>query len=677
MDLLITVLLLLFCLLISNIISHYVPFIPTSLTQIAFGIILALIFKDISFELEAEWFLLLFVAPLLYNDGRYFPRKELWKMRAPIFGNAIILVLLTTIIGGYFIHWLIPDIPLAAAFALAAILSPTDPVAVNGIAQRIRLPEKVLNLVRGESLINDASGLVAFNYAVTAVVTGYFSLREAIFDFTYMFLAGAVLGLVLAIVVIAIRFILHKQGINDITFHSLLQIMTPFFLFFIVEELLHASGVIAVVVAGIVHSLMNKRTEIINAEEQVLTENIWSIILFVLNGIVFLLLGLNIPSSMVETVENPNVGNWLVIGYVVAIGVAVLGIRFAWAHSFSYYQYHFGKTDNAITPNVKTSLLISLTGVRGAVTMVGVLSIPFLITGGEAFPQRSLILFLAAGVILFTLVVATVFLPILSKGKSVEGDTSNQVDLVEAKRKILLLAIKKIKTEINKLNFTAAYELMDEYKIMLNRLQSQYDSPAENTSDAQQKIRDIRLMALKAERQYIYDLMDKGKIDESVFETFEKFLDHREEALSNNIRSVIMYLISKSKRAWKRFRCQSRKDKEIRLTKLREGKDIQLRALESALQRLENYASRSEKGEMANNVILDYKRMIQRLETPAARYSAKTEEQKEELRIKVMDIERSEIHRMYEAGEINREQARELRRFINYVESVTLYEHSD
>lgn len=211
MNLLITILLLLVCLLISNIISRYTPFIPTALIQIMLGIFLAFIFRDISFELETEWFLLLFVAPLLYNDGRHFPREELWNMRESILGNAIILVLLTTLGGGYFIHWLIPEIPLAAAFALAAILSPTDPVAVNGIAKRIRIPDNVLTLVRGESLINDASGLVAFNYAVAAVVTGYFSLKQALFDFTYMFIAGAVLGLVLGLFITWGRYMLRKK----------------------------------------------------------------------------------------------------------------------------------------------------------------------------------------------------------------------------------------------------------------------------------------------------------------------------------------------------------------------------------------------------------------------------------------------------------------------------------
>lgn len=126
MELLLTIMILLIALLVSNVVSHYVPQVPAALIQVALGTIIVLVFEDFTFELEAEWFLLLFIAPLLFNDGRHFPREELWRMRGPIFGNAVILVLLTTLIGGYFIHWLIEDIPLAAAFALAAILSPTD-----------------------------------------------------------------------------------------------------------------------------------------------------------------------------------------------------------------------------------------------------------------------------------------------------------------------------------------------------------------------------------------------------------------------------------------------------------------------------------------------------------------------------------------------------------------------
>ncbi len=343
MELLLTILILLIALLVSNVVSHYVPQVPTALIQVALGTIIVLVFEDFTFELEAEWFLLLFIAPLLFNDGRHFPREELWRMRGPIFGNAVILVLLTTMIGGYFIHWLIEDIPLAAAFALAAILSPTDPVAVNGISQRVRIPSNVLSLVRGESLINDASGLVAFNYAVAAVVTGTFSLYSAIFNFSYKFLAGALLGALLALLFVGIRLLFRKQGINDVTFHSLLQIMTPFIIFVIADELMGASGVIAVVVGGIVHSLVQEDTEALVAEEQMLTENIWTIITFVLNGIIFLLLGLNIPGAMSGALENPSMDESVLLSYVLAITAMLLGIRFVWAYLFSHYEYRFGK----------------------------------------------------------------------------------------------------------------------------------------------------------------------------------------------------------------------------------------------------------------------------------------------------------------------------------------------
>ncbi len=671
MDLLMTVFLLIVCLLISNIISHYIPSIPTALTQIAFGVIIALVFRRLSFEIETEWFLLLFVAPILYNDARYFPREEFWKMRGPILGNALILVVLTTIGGGYFIHWIIPDIPLAAAFALAAILSPTDPVAVNGIAKRIHIPEEVLNLVRGESLINDASGLVAFNYAVAAVMTGYFSLQEAVFNFTYVFFVGAILGLVVGLLITFIRFNLHKQGINDVTFHSLLQILTPFIIFIVAEELFHASGVIAVVVAGIVHSLIREKTETVTAQEQVLTENIWSMVLFVLNGIVFLLLGLNIPLSVTETVADPNIGNWLAIVYVIAIGFIILGIRFVWSYLFSNYEYRAAKA-NAVKPSFRMSLMTSLTGVRGTVTMAGVLSIPLILSNGEAFPERALILFLAAGVILFTLIVATVFLPLLSRGELAEGKLQSRNVLNEAKSRLSLAAIKKIRLEMNEENEPAAYELMHEYKMLFERVRSDQE-PGEDTNSYQQRIKEIRLLALNVERKYIYEAMDKNEMNEDIFETFEKYFDHREEALSSNVRHGTVYLTRKLLRGLKRLKKKNDKCEDGKLGNLHLGREIQLHAMQAALEYLGEYAKGHEKSDITYAVSLDYKRMISRLKRPTEIFNEKNEEQKEELRIKVMDTERSEIHSMYEAGEINREQANELRRYINHIESVILY----
>jgi CPA1 family monovalent cation:H+ antiporter len=670
MDILITILLLLFCLLFSNIVSHYVPSVPTALTQIATGIVLAVIIKDISFKIETEWFLLLFVAPLLYNDGSRFPREELWEMRLPILGNAIILVILTTLGGGYFIHWMIPGLPLTAAFALAAILSPTDPVAVNGIAKRIHIPQKVLSLVRGESLINDASGLVAFNYAITAVVTGYFLLNEAILNFSYKFLAGAIAGLILGFLVTWLRFALRRQGIVDVTFHSLLQILTPFAIYIITEDFLHASGVIGVVAAGIVHALVRERTETMIAEEQILTENIWSIALFVLNGVVFLLLGLNIPSSMAEAVADPSINNYLIIGYAAVIGAVILGIRFIWSYLFFYVDYyHSSKAKDVVKPDFQTNLTISLTGVRGAVTMAGVLSIPYFLANGDKFPQRSLILFLAAGVILFTLIAATLFLPVLSKREAGVMEAGEEMELGEAKRKILLEAIKRIRLAMNDENRFAAYELIDEYKTRLRHLRSEqmpYDI----------KISEIRLMALKKEREYVHAIMAKREMSEAVLESFEKSLDRREEALSANVNSGLMYLIGRMIRNWRRYRGSSGNTAgTLAAAKLRISDDIQLKALQATYDFLEGYVQEYDQANMVYSVMQDYKRMIERLEKPARQSSEEKKQQKEDLRMKVIDIERSEIIKMFEAGEITKQQAKELRRFVNNIESVVLYEY--
>lgn len=672
-----TVILLLVCLVISNIISHYLPFIPTALTQIAFGIAIALVYREFHLEIETEWFLLLFVAPLLYNDGRHFPRDELWKLRAPIFGNAIVLVLLTTIGGGYFIHWIIPDIPLAAAFALAAILSPTDPVAVNGIAKRVRLPENVMNLVRGESLINDASGLVAFNYAVAAVVTGYFSLREAIFDFSYMFIAGAVLGLILSLLMTWVRYTLRKKGISDVTLHSLLQLLTPFLIFIVTDEMLHASGVIAVVVGGIVHSLLREKAEPIHAEEQVLTENIWTTVLFILNGTVFLLLGLIIPPSIRSTVENPNIHNSLAIGYVLAIGAAILAIRFVWSYCFSYYEYRFKRKKDVAKPTINMILLVSLTGVRGAVTMAGVLSIPFLIESGDVFPERSLILFLAAGVILLTLLAATLFLPLLSKGEASEGEASDYLDMNTAKSRLLLAAIKKIRSEMNEDNVTAAYRLMDELKKTFNQMRSGLNLKESDNNEVLQKLIEVRLTALKVERKYIEHAMAQGEMDEELFGIFVRALELREESLSRSMRSRFKFLVGHVFRDWKRSTGKYRRSRgKDRTAQRRMGREIQLKASQAALEYLEAHAKEHEKASIVYTVILDYKQLIDRLHGPT-QFNEEVEAQKEELRIRVMDAERAEIHRMYEDGEISNEQAKDLRRMINSIESVSLYEHTE
>ncbi|MGF9978116.1 Na+/H+ antiporter [Viridibacillus arvi] len=674
MDLLITILLLLVCLLLSNVIGHYIPFIPTALIQIALGVLLAIFAKEMTLQLESEWFLLLFVAPLLYNDGRNFPREDLWRMRAPILGNAIILVLLTTLGGGYFIHWLIPDIPLAAAFALAAILSPTDPVAVNGIAKRIQIPEKILNLVRGESLINDASGLVAFKFAVAAVVTGYFSIKEALFEFTYTFLAGAILGLILGVVITQLRFTLRKKGIHDVVFHSLLQLLTPFIIYLIAEDVFHASGVIAVVVGGIVHALVKDHTETLIAEEQLITENTWSIVLFILNGVVFLLLGLNIPLSMTETLENPSMNNWKIIGYSVAIGFVILGIRFIWSYAFSYYEYNKDEIQEIEKPSLKTSLLTSLTGVRGAVTMAGVLSLPLLVDNGDLFPERSLILFLASSVILFTLLIATIFLPLLIDEEEVLEIREGKLTFNEAKKRLLIASIRKINAVMTEENQTVAFELIDEYKLMFNQIDVELNAEKLASKERKQQIKSLRLLGLKAEKEYIERAQKEQNLDPDIYSACQAAFKEREKNISNPNRPKVIAILYRILLHWRTSRKRYSLNKDKRIEYFRQKKELRMRALGAGLNALEQHAKSEENPDLANSIIYEYRKIMDRMKQSVTQNSERRDEIKEELRALLIETERMEIQKMYEAGEIERAEEKELRRFVNYIESISLYE---
>ena len=675
LNLLILIILLMLSLLLSNILGHYLPFIPMALVQVGFGIILAILVPSFNIQLESEWFLLLFVAPLLYNDGRNFPREELWNMRGFILSNAIVLVIITTLLGGLFIHWLIPSIPYAAAFALAAILSPTDPVAVNGIAKRVQIPERILSVVRGESLINDASGLVAFKFAVAAAVSGYFSLKSAVLEFSYMFILGAILGLAVSIVLSQIRFWLRRSGIRDTVFHTLFQLVSPFIIYLIAEDLFHASGVIAVVIGGIVHSLMNAKTEPMLAEEQMLTENTWSIVLFILNGLVFLLLGLNIPDSMVNSLSDRHTNNWILIFDAVAIGFVILGVRFIWSYTFALFQFRLGR--GQIHPTLKTSLISSLVGVRGAVTMAGILSLPYFIQDGtEPFPERSLIIFLASAVILFTLITATIFLPILTDKDELVELAQGQYSFNRAKMQVLLKSVKSLRTSMNDENRRITYELIDELQQMFRQLQ--LEANAEQSDKQKQELSKLRERAITIERKHIEALYNEQQLDDDLYTNLLSTIEDRLNRQETNMLMSFFITLRQVMRMWIMTR-KNDTDKTQFYSYIRMRQDIRRQCYLKALHFLKEERDTVEprKRPLYVIVIYEYEKAYEKLRKVETVDSAREEEIREELHLQVMEVQRGEIHHMYEEGKISREQEKELRRFVNYIESVSLYEYVD
>ncbi|SPT95304.1 Na+/H+ antiporter [Bacillus subtilis] len=451
MDIFLVVLVLLTIIAISNIVNRFIPFIPVPLIQVALGILAASFPQGLHFELNTELFFVLFIAPLLFNDGKRTPRAELWNLRAPILLLALGLVFATVIVGGYTIHWMIPAIPLAAAFGLAAILSPTDVVAVSALSGRVKMPKGILRLLEGEGLMNDASGLVAFKFAIAAAVTGAFSLAQAAVSFVFISLGGLLCGVVISFLIIRFRLFLRRLGMQDVTMHMLIQILTPFVIYLAAEEI-GVSGILAVVAGGITHAVEQDRLESTMIKLQIVSSSTWNIILFILNGLVFVILGTQIPDVISVIFNDTAISNMKVIGYILVITFTLMLLRFLWVLFFWNGKWFFNKDQNIYKPGLRSTLLISISGVRGAVTLAGSFSIPYFLEDGTPFPERNLILFLAAGVILCTLVIATVVLPILTEKE--EEDEERNKKLLTARRKLIKTALQTIKEDMNETNKT-------------------------------------------------------------------------------------------------------------------------------------------------------------------------------------------------------------------------------
>ncbi|MGE7929600.1 Na+/H+ antiporter [Lysinibacillus xylanilyticus] len=659
MEILISIIILLVLLLVTNVLAHYISFIPIALIQIAVGILVALVANNFTIEIEAEWFLLLFIAPLLYYDGAHFPREQLWKMRLPILGNAIVLVLLTTIVGGLFVHWMIPSIPLAAAFALMAILSPTDPVAVNSIAKRVRIPDRIMNLVRGESLINDASGLIAFKYSVAAIVTSYFSLKSATGDFLYMFFVGLIIGIVGALAIFWIRFQLRRIGIVDSTFFVLLQVLTPFILYLIAEEVFHASGVITVVTGGIIAAIVKEKTESFIAQEQVVTEHVWSIMTFTLNGVIFLLLGLMLPSATNSILVSEEIHNSILILYVLVIGLMVLVIRFAWVMFFNIVDKKIFKNEETVT--LKDYLVTTLVGVRGTITMVGILSLPFVTNQGDLFPDRQLLIFLAAGVILFTLVMATIFLPLLN-----EQEKAQQPNLMNEKREMLKHAIRSIQRETVEENAAIALKLMNQYNAMLLNIERKQSEEA--FQEYRQQMLEARKVGIELEIIYTKQYMTERGLNASIQQEVDYILKERKDMLNNRT----FTLLKRRLRYFLRERKMSKLPADIVEQINHVKKDLKDYVTSSIIKHVQ------ETNEFSLDIAQKVEIYYRHLQYSSFKMdSSEQEEQKEYLALIAIEAQRYLINEWYQAGDINNELAKELRRFVNNLESVVLLEEEE
>jgi len=519
-----TVLILLMLVSVSRLVGRVIP-LPLPLVQIAAGALLAWPTLGLHVALDPELFLFLFLPPLLFSDGWRMPKREFWHLRGPILTLAVGLVLFTVVGAGYFIHWLLPSIPLPVAFALAAVLSPTDAVAVSAISQN-RLPTPLMHILQGEALMNDASGLVTFKFALVAAVTGVFSLANASLTFVLVAVGGLAVGVALSWLVGRLRAWMIARGWDDPATHVVFMLLLPFAAYVLAERL-GASGILSAVAAGMMQSWLDLLPR--QTSTRLLNRSVWSLLEFAFNGLIFLLLGLQLP-DIIKAVVSHEPTLWPTLMYrgldVVAIFLALVLLRFIWVQSIWRLSVLLrrlrGKGDLTQVPTARSCWLLTVGGVRGAVTLAGVMSVPMLM-GSEAFPERDLLIFIAAGVILLSLICACIALPLLLRGIEKSPDDKRRQEVRDAWRKTAEAAIHALETEEVGPQDAAQAALSAELKA---RIMSEYRHQLDvfNDSAEAQALafqmdlleRRLRLKALRAQRLELYSLSRHHQIGDDV-----------------------------------------------------------------------------------------------------------------------------------------------------------------
>ena len=523
----------------SGYLTRILPFsLPLPLVQIGLGALVAGVFKR-GHALEPDMFFLLFLPPLLFLDGWRIPKQGLFRDKGAILELAFGLVVFTVVGAGFLIHWMIPSMPLAVAFALAAIISPTDPVAVGAIASRVPIPKRLMHILEGESLLNDASGLVCFRFAVAAVMTGSFSLAQASLTFLWVALAGLVIGVAVTLGVSTFQRWLWRSFGEEPGAALLVNLLIPFAAYLLAEEF-HASGILAAVAAGISMSYV-ELTGRVSGSMRVQRAAVWNTVQFSFNGIMFVLLGEQLPGIVENAIlgmaadgHNP----WWLAAYVLAISAMLVVLRLVWVWlslRWNLLRARLRGERQTNTTSWRVVLAMSVAGVRGAITLAGVLTLPLMVPGGAPFPARDLVIFLAAAVILVSLVGASLLLPRLLKGLALPKDDDGRREEDLARKLASRAALAAVETARQQLvdgQSTTNVQLYNDaaarvsllYQRNLEKGQGPDEDP-EKVRRMEQAYRKLRAAGLNAERDELFRLTRHGQVADEVARKLIRNLD--------------------------------------------------------------------------------------------------------------------------------------------------------
>ena len=509
-------LLLLAAVLVSSLLDQIIPRVSLPLIQIGLGLVIAIVAGgDVEVTLDPELFLVLFIAPLLYDEAKHADKVALWRERKPVLSLAIGLVVATALVIGFAVNAIVPSIPLAAAFALGAALGPTDAVAVSSLSKSVDIPQRQASMLKGELLLNDASGIVSFQFAISAVITGTFSLMGASSDFLVEFVGGLLFGVLLGLLGNWVVKTARSIGVENTNFHVLFEVLIPF-LIYLVSQAFHVSGVIAVVVAGLINVTSPKG--VIGptvSRMNIVSGSVWHVLTYALNGIVFVMLGTQLPNAMHDTWDSTRIDNGILILLVLGITALLLGTRFLWVVVMDYVHVRRVEKRRFVKRDVRSALITTFAGAKGTITLSIMFSIPLQIVYPDLayrvpFPQRDLLIFLACGVIVCTLLLATYVVPLLAPKRDEGEDELRRINQDAATTMdIMRQVIEMLTAQQTKENHAETQAVIRSYNDRLARIK------ANNGIEDEPNVA-LRLKALEWEYDRAVELMERGVVSSSV-----------------------------------------------------------------------------------------------------------------------------------------------------------------
>ncbi|MGZ3506911.1 MAG: Na+/H+ antiporter [Vulcanimicrobiaceae bacterium] len=500
--------------------------VPYPVVFVIGGVLIAFLPNLPRIQLQPDLVFLIVLPPLLFSGGWTTDLIEFRRNLRAIGLLAIGLVIFTTVAIGVLAHALVPHMTWPAAFALGAIVAPPDAVAAEALFERLAVPRRIVAILTGEGLVNDASALVVLRFAVAAAVTGTFSFSSALIAFVLVTLGGIVIGLIVGFIIEAVVRFIRKRELADSIIVNVVVLIAPY-ASYLPAEAVHVSGVLAAVTCGMF--LGWRWTRVADSQTRVVGSAVWEMLILVLNGAVFLAIGLQLRGIIAGLSGNP--ARFAVDALIICI--AVILIRIIWVFPATYIPWLLSKRirEHDPVPSWRAVTIIAWSGMRGIVSLAAALALPYRAAGGAPFPARSEIIFITFCVIFATLVLQGLTLGPLIARLGISETSRRERQETELRIRALesgLARLHELEPSFKSTeDWEAAGRLLGEYEHRIDHLRGHLDHDGDDDDVEEENVADHRLQreALDAERHAIMSMRGDGKIPDEIYRNIEYDLD--------------------------------------------------------------------------------------------------------------------------------------------------------